>query len=132
MRGQGPSRGSQRRPPRSVLLLFVTLLTVLAGTPGRADQPWEAWDIAVVFGARRPAVAVSGPRSGATLETLDPNGAPVGETTERRGGPPYWWYVDVMPQDAGGYRAILQHGLKQVACRAIDVGTSGDDAHDRA
>jgi hypothetical protein len=139
MRGQGPSRGSQRRPPRSVLLLFV-LLTVLAGTPARADQPCEDSDIAVVFssprtpepGKRLRAIAVSERRFAATLEVLDPNGDPVGETTERRGGPPYWWYVDVMPQDAGGYRAILQHGLKQVACRAIDVGTSGDDAHDRA
>ena len=28
MRGQGPSRGLQRRPPRSVLLLFAILLAV--------------------------------------------------------------------------------------------------------
>jgi hypothetical protein len=140
MRGQGSSRGSQRRPPRSELLLFVTLLAVLAGTPGRADQPCEDSDIAVVFssprtpepGKRLRAIAVSERRFAATLEVLDPNGDPVGETTERRGGPPYWWYVEVMPHDAGGYRAILQHGLKQVTCSAIDVGTSGDDAHDGA
>ena len=123
-----------------MLLLFATLLAGPAGTPGRADTPCEDSDAVAVFtsprapqpGGRLRAIVVSERRLAATFMVLDPNGGRVGETTERRGGPPYWWYVDVVPQDAGAYRAILQHGMKQVACRAIDVGTNGDDAQGTA
>src|SRR5262249_16007333 len=47
------------------------------------------------------AIAVSDRRLAATLVVLAPDGRPAGATPERRGGPPYWWLVDVVPRKAG-------------------------------
>src|SRR5262249_35734770 len=76
------------------------------------------------------AIAVSERRLTATLVVLDPDGQPAGATTERRGGPPYWWDVDVTPQGAGDYRAILRRGPKGVGCPPIDLGGASREGRD--
>jgi hypothetical protein len=51
---------------------------------------------------------------------------PAAAENERRGGPPYWWYVDAGP--GGQYRAIVRHG--DTSCRTIDVGAAGEVRRD--
>jgi hypothetical protein len=143
-------RGSERLPARAILLLHAVLLVGLAGAaevapptaevaPPTAEVAPPCEDsasgaVAVFSSPRAPqlagvlrAIAVSERRLTATLVILDPDGQPAGATTERRGGPPYWWYVDVTPSEAGAYRAILRRGTKEVACRTIEVGPAKGD-----
>jgi hypothetical protein len=84
----------------------------------RAPQPGETLR----------AIAVSERRRAASLVVVDPDGAPLGEATDRHGGPPYWWYVEAVPEAPGIYRAILQQGAQQAACTDIDVATTSGDA----
>src|SRR5262245_61614849 len=76
------------------------------------------------------AVAVSERRLSATLVVVDPDGLPAAAENERRGGPPYWWYVDLVPRKAGQYRAIVRHGAMTLACGARDVGADGEEGGD--
>ncbi len=140
-------RRSTRLVARSIPLLLAALLVGLAGVAaqvvppaGDAAPPCEdsASDAVGLFssplvpqpdGALR-AIAVSERRFTGTLVVLDPDGQPASATTERRGGPPYWWYVDVVPHEVGDYRAILRHGTRMLACRTIHVGPSSADDRD--
>ena len=140
-------RRSTRFAARSIPLLLAALLASLASVAAQVVPPAgdtappcedSASDGVGLFssplvpqpdGVLR-AIAVSERRFTGTLVVLDPDGQPASATTERRGGPPYWWYVDVVPHEAGDYRAILRHGTRMLACRTIHVGPSGTDERD--
>lgn len=133
-----------RRPPlcrlRATLLVLSTLLVHVArAEPETAPSCKDSDAVAVFSSPRAPrpgavlrVVAVAEGKLAATLVVLDPEGQPVGATNERRGGPPYWWHVEIGPGVPGPYRAILRHGPRQAACRTIDVGVGGDDAREAA
>jgi hypothetical protein len=137
MHGLRPSRPAACLPVQALLLLFAAL-AALARAPAAGAQTCENSDVASVFSSPRApqpggtlrAIAVSERRLPAALVVLDPDGQPAGATTERHGGPPYWWYVDLVPQAPGEYRAILRHGSREAACSAIDVEPGADDARD--
>src|SRR5262249_60640596 len=103
--------------------------------PPGEDPPWDPVGLSSPplaphpAGARRP-FAVSDRGRAAPLVAPAPDGQPASATTERRGGPPYWWLVDVVPHKAGQYRAVVRHGTQMLACRTIDVGTAGEKPRD--
>src|SRR5262245_15350504 len=130
MHGQRRSRRSGRPPAPSIVPVLVALVVGLAGVAAAAASPCEDSDAVAIFssprvpqpGAPLRVIAVSERRLAATLVVLSPGGDPVGETSERRGGPPYWWYAEVVPQDPGSYRAALRHEAKEAGCHTIDAG----------
>jgi hypothetical protein len=107
--------------------------------PPVPSPPCEQSDAVAVFSSPRTAqpgaslrvLAVSEPRRSASLVVADPDGAILAEASERHGGPPYWWYVELEPAGPGTYRAMLRQGAQQVACREIEVGTDGHDGGGR-
>ena len=135
---RGPRRAWRPAPLPVGLTLFLLWSAGHGWAAQEPPEPCEDTEAVAVFSSPRApqpgqplrAIAVSERRRAATLVVVDPDGAVVGETGERRGGPPYWWYVEVVPQGPGPHRAILQQGTKQAACRTIDVGSAEDDAQD--
>ena len=65
------------------------------------------------------AVAVSEIPLDATLTVVGPNRQTYGQTHERHGGPPYWWFVEVPTGMPGTYRACLR---QTNACADVLVG----------
>ena len=142
-------RRSTHLATRSLPVLFVAVLTSLATVAAQIVPPEaitpppcedSASDAIGLFssplvpqpdGVLR-AIAVSEHRVTATLVVLDPDGQPASATTERRGGPPYWWFVDVVPHATGDYRAILRHGTRMLACKTIHVGAARGGERDAA
>src|SRR5262245_3225823 len=133
-----------RRSARPFLLpaLLVIAATAVAQAPPSAepippcvDSPSDG--VALFTSPQSPqpdgalrAVAVSERRLSATLVVVDPDGLPAAAENERRGGPPCWWYVGLVPRKAGEYRAILRRGPATLACRTIDVGAAGEERRD--
>jgi hypothetical protein len=99
------------RAPRFLLL---GLLVLLAG-PGRGEELPAASDGVAVFigpewpvpGAPLRAMAVSELPLDAALTLFDPHGERLASTSERRGGPPYWWYVEAFTSSRGFHRVCL-------------------------
>ncbi|HYC00289.1 MAG TPA: hypothetical protein VEC57_14225 [Candidatus Limnocylindrales bacterium] len=73
-----------------------------------------------VPGAPLRVIAVSERAIDGELLLISPSGERVAESGERRGGPPYWWYVQVMPREIGRYRGVLRTG-GTTACADTDV-----------
>jgi hypothetical protein len=72
--------------------IFVSPRTPRAGAPLRVIAHAEA------------------PLDGASLALVDATGAEIAGTTERRGGPPFSWYVELAAPAAGAYRVVLRAG----------------------
>src|SRR5262249_38084826 len=114
---------------RATLLLLAILLATIVRAQPETAPPCKDSDAVAAFasaraarwGAALRALAGSEKKLAGRLVVRDPEGQPVGATNERRGGPPYWWYVEIKPEDSGTYRAILRHGARQAACHAIEV-----------
>ena len=71
--------------------------------------------VAVFTSPERPApggplraVAVSEVPLDTRLTVVGPNGETYGQTCERHGGPPYWWFVEVPTNMPGIYQACLR------------------------
>jgi len=103
---------------------FLVLLTGLA--LGQTSATAVA-GVAVFTSPERPApgaplraVAVSEIPLDATLTVVGPNGDTYGETRERHGGPPYWWFVEVPTSMPGTQQACLR---PTNACVEVLVGT---------
>src|SRR5262249_23551361 len=119
----------------TLLLLAILPATIVRAQPETAPPCKDSDAVAVVSspraarsGAALRAIAVSEKKLAGTPVVLDPEGRPAGPTNQRRGGPPYWWYVEIKPEASGTYRAILRHGARQAACHAIEVDDTGDDS----
>jgi len=76
-------------------------------------------------GGRLRAVVVAERPLDATLLVVDSNGDRLGEESEARGGPPYWWYIEVVPRRSGPHRVMLERGGQPIACRQVEVGAAG-------
>jgi hypothetical protein len=117
----------------AVLLAGSTRAAPDPPAPPEPPPPCEQSDAVAVFsspraaqpGASLRALAVSERPRSASLVVVDPDGAPLAESRERHGGPPYWWYVELVPDGAGTHRAMLRQGARQVACLEIEVGADG-------
>ena len=93
------------------------LLVLFAG-PAVGQEVSSAPDRGAVFTspaepvAGRPlrAMAVAELPLDAALTMTGPNGETLARTREHHGGPPYWWYLEVMTSVPGTYRACLGDG----------------------
>jgi len=100
---------------------LAVLLTVFAGRASAAASE----GVAVFTSPERPvpggwlrAVAVAESPLDATLAVTGPEGETCSLTRERRGGPPYWWRVEVRASAPGTYRACLR---PRDACAEVRV-----------
>ncbi len=74
--------------------------------------------------AGRPlrAMAVAERKQEGVLTVFAPDGSIAAQAKERRGGPPYWWSVEVPSPSAGVWRAVLSGGAGGApACRSVTV-----------
>ena len=65
--------------------------------------PWKGAPLRVVFAAEKPLAG--------ELSLIAPNGHVAATNSNRRGGPPYFWFAEVASPAAGTWQAILvRHG----------------------
>ena len=99
-----------RRPCPPALGLFVILAGAAAGKELAAAPNTVAIftsPAAPVPGGPLRAMAVADRPLDVALTVLGPRGTLLERTRERRGGPPYWWYVEVTARRRGTYRVCL-------------------------
>src|SRR5512143_2145589 len=95
--------------------LALALLVTLAGAAAGKELPAARPDTVAIFtspaapvpGGPLRAMAVADRPRDVALTVVDPSGELLGRTHERRGGPPYWWYVEVTTGRPGTYRVCL-------------------------
>jgi hypothetical protein len=75
-------------------------------------------------GARLRVLAAADAPLDAVLAVDGPDGERLAATSERRGGPPFWWYVEIDAAPTGAYRATLVAGANVLACREVSVGAA--------
>jgi hypothetical protein len=71
--------------------------------------PWKGAPLRVIF-------AVEKPLSG-ELSLIGPNGSVAAKSSERQGGPPYFWYAEVASPAAGRWQ--VQLAANQAGCGTI-------------
>lgn len=118
-------RRSMARRLRAVFVCSLLVPTLAA----RGDEPSPgvgeailASPQALVPGAVLRVVAVSDRPDAGALTLVAPDGGRLAATSERRGGPPYWWYLEVEAPTAGVYRACLEGA--PATCEELAVGGS--------
>jgi hypothetical protein len=107
--------------PRWYAIVIVAILLAARGT--RASEALFVSPAAPVVGGSLRVVAVSDRPLDDALTVAAPDGSTLGESQERRGGPPYWWYVDATSTVAGVHRACLAGSER--TCTDVVVAPSG-------
>ena len=74
-------------------------------------QPWKGAALRVVFTAEQP--------SKAELSLLAPDGTIAAKSSERQGGPPYFWYAEVPEPATGKWRVTLTRDGVAGACATV-------------
>jgi hypothetical protein len=107
------------------------LLALLAGAAAARDLAAAPTTVAVftspaapVAGGPLRAIAVADRPLDVALTVLGTRGQLIERTNERRGGPPYWWALELTPERPGTYRVCLG-GL--LACEDVTVGATPAD-----
>jgi hypothetical protein len=54
------------------------------------------------------------------------DGREIIASRQRRGGPPYWWYLEIPAPPTGGARAILARGRDVLACKDVTIAAPTD------
>src|SRR5213593_584405 len=101
----------------SVLVLALFVASRAAGREASAGGAILVSPEAPVVGGPLRVVAVSDRPLDGTLSFVAPDGGELAATRERRGGPPYWWYLELAAHVAGTHRACLE-----TACTTVAVG----------
>lgn len=73
--------------------------------------PWKGSPLRVIFTAEKP---LDG-----ELSLIAPNGAVAAKSSQRRGGPPYFWFAEVSSPAAGTWRAKLTRDGASAECASI-------------
>src|SRR3989442_5679230 len=110
--------------PRGSSILVLALCVAGRGAGGEASAGGAILvspEAAVVGGPLR-VVAVSARPLAGTLSFVAPDGGELAATRERRGGPPYWWYLEAATRAAGAHRACLEG--TETTCTEVAVGRS--------
>src|SRR5258705_8936648 len=71
--------------------------------------PWKGAPLRVIFAVEKPLQG--------ELSLIAPNGSVAAKSSERQGGPPYFWYAEVAAPVAGTWRVELATG--QAGCGTI-------------
>jgi len=82
--------------------------------------PWKGAPLRVVFSAEKPLEG--------ELSLIAPDGSVAAKSRERRGGPPYFWLVEVASPAAGTWRAQLARDRAPAECGTIarEIVVHGD------
>ena len=82
--------------------------------------PWKGAPLRIVFAAEKPFEG--------ELSLIAPDGSVAAKTRERRGGPPYFWLVEVKSPVAGTWRATLTRDRAPAGCGPImrDIAVRND------
>jgi len=73
--------------------------------------PWKGAPLRVIFAAEKPLEG--------ELSLIAPNGSVAAKSTERHGGPPYFWFAEVPSPAAGTWHAKLTRGHASAECSTI-------------
>jgi hypothetical protein len=73
--------------------------------------PWKGASLRVVFAAEKPLEG--------ELSLIAPDGSIAAKSRERRGGPPYFWLIEVASPAAGTWRATLARDHAPAECSTI-------------
>ncbi len=73
--------------------------------------PWKGAPLRVVFAAEKPLEG--------ELSLTAPDGSIAAKSSERRGGPPYFWLTEVASPAAGTWRATLKRNSAPAGCATI-------------
>src|SRR2546421_329939 len=106
----------------SILVLALFVASRAAGREASAGGAILVSPEAPVVGGPLRVVAVSDRPLDGTLSFVAPDGGEVAATGERRGGPPYWWYLEAATRAAGAHRACLEGA--ETTCTEVAVGRS--------
>ena len=84
--------------------------------------PWKGAPLRVVFAAEKP---LDG-----ELSLVAPNGGLAAKSSERHGGPPYFWFAEVAAPVAGTWRATLARNGAPTECSTItrDIAVSDHES----
>lgn len=105
---------------RSILVLALLLASRTAGSePSEGEAIFVSPEAPVVGGPLRVLAVSDRPLDG-TLTFVAPDGEQLWATRERRGGPPYRWYLEAATRVAGAHRACLEGA--EMACTEVAVG----------
>jgi hypothetical protein len=74
-------------------------------------SPWAGASLSVMVVAEKP---LDG-----TLSLVAPDGSVAARSTERQGGPPYFWFAEIAAPAAGTWRATLASGRGPADCGTI-------------
>jgi hypothetical protein len=110
----------------SILVLALLFASRAAGREGSDGDAIFVGPEAPVAGGPVRVVAVSDRPMDGTLALVGPDGELVGATRERRGGPPYWWYLEVTARVRGAHRACLEGA--ETTCTDVAVGGPSPEA----
>ncbi|MGD9924559.1 MAG: hypothetical protein AB7V13_24400 [Pseudorhodoplanes sp.] len=73
--------------------------------------PWKGAPLRVIFAAEKPMTG--------ELSLIAPNGQVAARSSERRGGPPYFWFAEIAAPAAGKWQARLVRANAPAECRTI-------------
>jgi hypothetical protein len=104
---------------RTIVLLGL-LVANAAGAEWSTGEAILASPRAPVVGGPLRVVAVSDRPLAGVLALVAPSGETLAATQEPRGGPPFWWSVEVVATEAGAYRACFEAAT--TTCEEIAVG----------
>ncbi len=105
----------------SILVLALFLGSPAAGRETSGSGAIFTSPEAPVVGGLLRVVAVSDRPLDGVLALVGPGGEELGQTRERRGGPPYWWYFEATTRVAGAHRVCLNEGA-DTECTEVTVG----------
>ena len=122
---------SARRCPDAIRLVLITGAVLASAASARAVSPVDAckdtFDVAVLSSPLQPSkgsplrviVAVEQELRG-ELSLVSPDGSVAAKSTERHGGPPYFWFAEVASPAPGSWRAKLVRNGQTGECAAVD------------
>ncbi|MGB6537270.1 MAG: hypothetical protein WBF58_15040 [Xanthobacteraceae bacterium] len=118
-------------PSTALLIASAFFVSLLAAGNARADDaagtcaaaaeiavlpapiaPWTGAPLRVLFVADKPLTG--------KFSLLAPDGSVAASSSERRGGPPYFWYAEVAAPAAGTWHATLARDDASAGCRPIN------------
>ena len=73
--------------------------------------PWKGAPLRVLFVSEKPLAG--------EFSLIAPNGSVAAKSSNRRGGPPYFWYAEVKAPAAGSWRATLTRNRAPAGCGTI-------------
>ncbi len=115
-----------RRASRFAAVATAAFILAITGVPAEAADPCAQAGLQVVpspfspwKGAPLRVMAVSEKPLDGTISLTGPDGSVVAKSSDRHGGPPYFWFAEVNEPAAGKWHASLALDRPAADCSAI-------------